>query len=81
VNIHADGETAPERMSVYYPLAPRLALFFGEPEEQSPIPTPIEMDEIVADLNLRIAQTSQSQIYADTPEVLEVIRGRLNRAG
>ena len=47
----------------------------------SPFNTGIEMDEVVADLNLRIAQTSQSQIYADTTEVLESIRGRLDRAG
>lgn len=25
------GETAPKRMSIYYPLSPELALFFGEP--------------------------------------------------
>ncbi len=80
VNIHADGETAPELMSIYYPLSPELALFFYEPEEAAPIPVAVERDDLAADLNLRIARTSQSQIYASTAEVLEDVKGGLQRA-
>jgi hypothetical protein len=79
VNIHADGEEAPERMTFYYPLSPRLAIFFCEPGEPAPAVAPGEMERFVADLNFRIARTSHSQIYSATPEPLEDARALLER--
>lgn len=77
INLHGDGETPPESLSFYYPISPRLALYFGEPEEVTDVPVGVMTAESVARLNLKMARASHSQIYAETREPLTMIRDHL----
>jgi hypothetical protein len=75
--LHGDGETPPESLSFYYPISPRLALYFGEPEEVADVPVGVMTAESVARLNMKMAMASHSQIYAETSDPLTVIRDHL----
>lgn len=76
INLDADGETGPEFLSFYYPLSPRLAFYLSQPGSTE-VPALIDTVEKATELNLRIARTSHSQIYAATADVLEDLRERL----
>lgn len=76
INLDADGETAPELLSFLYPLSPRLALYLSQPGSTE-VPAFICTAAKVMELNLRIANTSHSQIYAASVETLEDLKERL----
>jgi uncharacterized protein DUF4238 len=76
INLDADGETGPELLSFFYPLSPHLALYLAEPGSTD-VPAFIDTADTVKDLNLRIAITSHSQIYAANAKVLEDLQDRL----
>lgn len=79
VNLEGDGENAPDSLSIYYPISPRLALFIGEPGKPQ-LPKHGLTDEQAATLNLRIERRSHLQVYAQTADALEVFRAS-RRAG
>lgn len=79
INLNADGETEPKSLSFYYPLSPYLALYFAEPEKPQQIPAVIETADTVTHLNIRLARTCHSQVYASTAEGLEAIKERVAR--
>jgi hypothetical protein len=57
--------TAPDAMSIYYPLSPELALYLGEPGEAAGIGPPDQVTaEGVGELNIKIAKAAHSQIFA-----------------
>nr|WP_295744927.1 DUF4238 domain-containing protein [uncultured Acidocella sp.] len=70
VNLHANGETPPESASLYYPISPRIALYLPEPDKKSDIPLGTLTPDTANFLNLRIAQASHSQVYAQSAESL-----------
>jgi hypothetical protein len=76
INLDADGETGPELLSFFYPLSPRLALYLSQPGSME-VPAFIDSADKLIELNLRIASTSHSQIYASNAEVLEDLKNRL----
>jgi hypothetical protein len=76
-NLHGDGETPPEVLSLYYPISSRLALYLGEPDEVIDIPFEAMTARAATYLNLRIAKASHSQVYAQTPDPLIAVRDRL----
>jgi Protein of unknown function (DUF4238) len=80
VNLRGNGEAPPESLSIYYPISPRLALYLGEPDEASNVPFEAMTGEVATYLNLRIAKASHSQVYAQTPAPLTVLRGHFNDA-
>lgn len=73
VNLDADGENAPEQMTIYYPISPRLALHIGEPGRPTLPEFGLTEEEIVT-LNLQMTARSQRQVYASEMSVLEKIR-------
>jgi hypothetical protein len=79
-NLHGDGETPPEILSLYYPISPRLALYLGEPDEVTDTPFEAMTAKAATYLNLRIAKASHSQVYAQTPDLLKAVRDRLDKA-
>jgi hypothetical protein len=72
-NLDADGETGPELLSFFYPLSPLLALYLSQPGSKE-IPAFIDTADTVMKLNLRIARTSHSQVYAANAKVLEDLK-------
>jgi hypothetical protein len=79
VNLHGDGETGPDKLSMYYPISPRLALYLGEPNEATNIARGAMAKEAVMELNLLIAKKSFTQIYAHSGAELERVRNQLTR--
>lgn len=75
INLDADGETGPELLSFFYPLSPHLALYLSQPGSTE-VQAFIDTADKVMELNLRIASTSHSQIYAANAEVLEDLKER-----
>jgi hypothetical protein len=76
INLRADGEDAPEAMSIYYPISPKLALYSAEPGEREEVPSRVD-PALASALNLRIARSSLSQIYARTSESLQTLQSQL----
>jgi hypothetical protein len=74
INLHRDGETPPEMASLYYPIAPRLALYLGEPNDAIDIPFEAMTANGATYFNSRIAEASHSQVYAQTPELLKAVK-------
>lgn len=79
-NLHGDGETPPDILSLYYPISPRLALYLGEPDEVTDTPFEAMTAAAATYLNLRIAKVSHSQVYAQTPDPLIEVRDHLRNA-
>jgi Protein of unknown function (DUF4238) len=79
INLDADGETGPELLSFFYPLSPHLALYLSQ-SGSTEVPAFIDTADKAMELNLRIASTSHSQIYAANAEVLEDLKERLESA-
>jgi hypothetical protein len=64
----------------FYPISPRLALFLGEVSGVENVPEVIKNEEIIIELNLRIARASYSQVYASTAEELVSLRELMERS-
>ena len=77
-NLHGNGETPPEILSLYYPISPWLALYLGEPDEVTDTPFEAMTARAATCLNLRIAKSSHSQVYAQTPDPLTAVRDHLH---
>jgi hypothetical protein len=62
-NLLGDGRTAPEKLSIYYPVGPDLALILSE-EDKEPLyaSEPITAEDVMV-LNAKIASASHSQIF------------------
>jgi hypothetical protein len=73
-NLLATGESAPEKLSLYYPISPRLALHLGEPDEPIEVPLETMTAPAAAFLNRRIAGASLTQVYAQTADPLILVR-------
>jgi hypothetical protein len=77
INIYGNGDTPPEKLSFFYPISPSSALYLAEPDEVTDISFASMAENTVRHLNLRVAQASHSQVYAQTLEPLEFIRAEL----
>lgn len=78
-NLHGNGETPPETLSLYYPISPLLALYLGEPNEVTDTPFEAMTASAATYLNLMIAKASHRQVYAQTPDPLTAIRDHLHK--
>jgi hypothetical protein len=77
LNLHGNGETAPEIASLYYPISPRLALYLPEPSEENDIPFEDMTAAAATYLNQRIAKACHSQVYAKTADPLTMAKDHL----
>jgi hypothetical protein len=66
INLHAAPPRPPTKLSLYYPLSPRLALILPEVDEEPPFSTESLTSAQVAALNARIIEASHSQVFGDS---------------
>lgn len=71
VNLHGTGgQSPPTELSLYYPLAPHLALILHEVDEEPTFSTEALTREQVLALNEKIVDASHSQVFGNSRESL-----------
>jgi hypothetical protein len=63
INLHGGRPHLPTTLSLYYPLAPRLALILGEVDEDPALSTDRLTRAQVLALNTKIIEASHSQVF------------------
>jgi hypothetical protein len=74
INLEADGQTSPIKLTIYYPVSPSAALLLSEVDEEPRYSTESLTAAQANDLNARIHEACHSQIFAQTPESLLALR-------
>jgi hypothetical protein len=70
INLHADRPHEVEKLSLYYPLGPQMALLLTEVDETPFYATDTLTPDQVAGLNKRMFASSHAQVFARTEEPL-----------
>jgi len=70
INLHAATPAAADKLVLYYPLSPHLALVLCELDEPPPLPEGPLSEATVADLNRRIVKAAHRQVFGDTEAAL-----------
>lgn len=70
INLKADGTEAPDRISFYYPLSPRLALILSDSDEMPMFTSDGLTGDQVLHLNRRMVEASYMQVFGHSQEAL-----------
>lgn len=73
VNLHAMGRET-TRLTLFYPLSPKRALWLGEVDEPCPFNDDNLTQEDIVQLNSKIASASYQQVFGNNREILEALR-------
>jgi hypothetical protein len=74
INLDGDGHNAPESMTLFYPVSPRLALWIGDSGSADALsPHGINVERVTG-LNVRMAGNSFAQVYGRSRASLESIQ-------
>ncbi len=73
INLYADGNAVPTKLSVYYPISPRLALLLAEVDEE-----PLYLSDGLtanqsSELNAKLHGACYSQVFGDSEESLRYL--------
>ncbi|WP_199545406.1 DUF4238 domain-containing protein [Paraburkholderia kururiensis] len=74
-NLLAVNEGAPDKLAVYYPIAPRLALVLNEVDDDLPLRTETLTESQVRGLNAKIARGCHAQMFGDSRDALRFANG------
>lgn len=74
INLKSQKPALPDKLSLYYPISPKLALILGEVDE-APRQAMLTKEE-VDDLNMAIFDSSHSIVFAKSKDVLEMLAFR-----
>lgn len=70
INLHGFVSGLPQKLSLYYPLSPSLALCLSEYNEPPPLPVDAMTAEVVMELNCMVKSASHKQLFAQTRDAL-----------
>jgi hypothetical protein len=73
-NLLADGQVGPEKLSIYYPISPTLALILSEEDKEPLYSMETLTAEHVTKLNARIMQVSHSQVFGHSEASLLALK-------
>jgi hypothetical protein len=75
INLHVGNRPQPpSKLSLYYPLSPRVAMIWSEVNEVVPYSSETLTPEEVARFNSRTMREAHSQVFAHSAAVLELLR-------